>query len=289
MPALEAPVGGGARRRGAHEVRQPGEVLLGLQHQHPSPLVGEHVLAEQGAERSKPLVDGGEALPRNPVKPRSGPHEGRVEPLQHPRLLGREAEALALREQVVDAAEQGRVQEDRAAVPGQHRGDLALDRLERVAGMGAGEAEEHRRHPVEGAPGPLEGVDRVGERRRCRVAGDGRDLGAVLRQRPVEGRPEVVGGDPVERRQPERRHPGLEQRVGDHPLGAGPGLFRARQPFLPSRMSADAAGYPDLLRRILLDPEWMLRRLRETGMMAGSSTLSALAERFGFWNLEPAH
>jgi hypothetical protein len=195
-----SPRSAAARRRGAHEGRQAGEVLLGLEDQRVVPLVGEHVLTEPGAECSEPFGDGSETLPCSQIEPRASPYEGCVKPLQDPRLLGHEVEAFASREQVVDAAEQGRVQEDRAAMPSEHRRDLALYRLECVAGVRAGEPEEHRRHPGEAPPGPLEGVDGVGERRCGRGVGDGRNLGAMLCQRLLEGWPEVVGRYSVERR-----------------------------------------------------------------------------------------
>src|ERR1700757_3893712 len=42
-----------------HETRQPRQVLLALERERIGLLVGQHVLAERGAQTREPLVDGG--------------------------------------------------------------------------------------------------------------------------------------------------------------------------------------------------------------------------------------
>jgi hypothetical protein len=133
--------------------------------------------------------------------------------LQHPRLLRRQAELGAAREQRLDPPEQRRVHADLVAVPGQDRREIALQRLQRIVGMGAGQGAEHVPDAVERAAAALQRADRVVEAGLRRLGGDRLDLRGVLGQRPVERRPEVLGPDPRERRHVERLVPGREERV----------------------------------------------------------------------------
>ena len=55
--ALVAVLGGRLRRRRPHRLGQSGQVRLALQHQQKVLLVGQHVLAELGAQRRQPLGD----------------------------------------------------------------------------------------------------------------------------------------------------------------------------------------------------------------------------------------
>ena len=57
-----AALGGGGARGGAHEIGQAGEIGLAVEHQRVGLLVGQHVLAERGAERRQPLGDLGQPL-----------------------------------------------------------------------------------------------------------------------------------------------------------------------------------------------------------------------------------
>ena len=93
--------------------------------------------------------------------------------------------------------------------------DIALDRLDGVVGMRAREREKHVRHAAERAAGALQRLDGVGEIGLRLIAGDGRDLGLMRGQRRLEGRQEMPGLDPLERRRRERaRRPVLQQRIG---------------------------------------------------------------------------
>ncbi len=62
MLALLAVLRSRLRRRGPQRRRQPGQVLLALQHQQVVLLVRQHVLAELGAERCELLRDRRHAL-----------------------------------------------------------------------------------------------------------------------------------------------------------------------------------------------------------------------------------
>ena len=87
---------------------------------------------------------------------------------------------------------------------GEQRRHLALDRLDRVTGVGAGQHEEHAGDTVERAAALLQRRDGVVEARRGGIGGDRVDLGAVRGQRRIEGGTELVGRDGGEGRQAER-------------------------------------------------------------------------------------
>ena len=65
-------------------------------------------------------------------------------------------------------------------------------------------------------PAALQGLDRIGETGRVGRAGDRGDFGTVLGHPSVEGGREVLGPNAIERRQAERRGPGLEEGVFGH-------------------------------------------------------------------------
>ncbi len=104
-PALLRGHAGGS----ADTVRQAGQVRLAFEHQRIGLLVGEHILAEGGAQRRQPLVDGGESSLGGRRQRRAGALEIQVIALEHPLLLGRQAEPVARAVERVDAAEQRRV------------------------------------------------------------------------------------------------------------------------------------------------------------------------------------
>ena len=167
---------------------QAGEVVLGFEHQGIGLLVGEHVLAECGAERRQPLADRGEPLLVRGVEAGAGAAEGHVVALQHARLLGREAELAAALPQRLDAGEEAGMELDAVAVRREARRHLALDRLDGVVGVGAGEAMEHRGDVRQRPPAALQRRDRVGEARRLGLAGDRLDLGELLGHRRARRR-----------------------------------------------------------------------------------------------------
>jgi hypothetical protein len=133
--------------------------------------------------------------------------------LEHAFLLLAQFQLLALLEEGIDAGKQRRVLVDAHAVLGKARCQRPLDGLDVRVGVGGGKVEEHRRDAVEGAAGPLQGLDGVGERRRRLGAGNRRDLLAVDGKAAVERRHEVRDADAVERRHLERRRPRREQRI----------------------------------------------------------------------------
>ena len=95
LPGRPALLGRGARGR-AGEIRQAGEIGL-VEEQRVGLLVGQHVLAELGAEAREPLVDRGEPLLRRLVERRAGADEAGVVALEHARLLGASGRAPSRR------------------------------------------------------------------------------------------------------------------------------------------------------------------------------------------------
>ncbi len=176
-------------------------------------LVGEHVLAERGAERRQPSGDLRKSRPRLGVEARALAAEGDVVALQHPHLLGIEAERNAPREQVVHPAEQRLVQIKPTPMPGEQRRDLALDRLQGITCFGARQHMEDGGDLGQGSAAALKVADRVFE---CRWAGgvpDRRDFLPVQGQRPFEGRGEIADPDSSKGRNTEWAGPLLQQWV----------------------------------------------------------------------------
>ncbi len=200
-------------------LRQAVEIVGAVEHQLPSLLIREKVLAELGPERRKTLVDRCKACLVLGRQCTAGAGEADMVSLQHAGLLRRQAELVATPPQVVDAAKQLRVEVDRGGMTRQHRRDGHLDGLELVGGVGAGQVEEDGGDAVQRFAGTFHRLDGVGEARRLRIGGDRLDLRPVLRQSRIESRAVMFGPHRAERRRLERSRPRLEQRVGGNRHG----------------------------------------------------------------------
>ena len=199
-------------RCGAGEIRQADEVVF-AERQHIRLLVGEHVLAETGAKRREPVADVLQPLLRRGVEACPGAAEQRVVAFQHARLLACQAETRGVAMQRVELREQLFVEVNLIPVPGKFWRHVALDRLDRLAGVGAGQHIEHVADPHEQPARAFQRLDRVGERW-LRLSGrDDVDFGAVRGKRLLEGGREMLRRDRLQRRDPERRRPFGEQRV----------------------------------------------------------------------------
>ncbi len=197
----------------AHEVGQAGKLGFTRDGQREGLLVGEHVLAEGGAQGGKAFGDFGHALLRRTVEAGAGAAETGVVALQHALLLGIEAELVDVAHQRVDAAEQRRIGVDLVPMPGDLRRDLALELEQRVVGMGAGQEMEYVADLRQRPAGELQRRDGVGEARWRRIGRNGGDLGLVVVQRTRIGVPEVLGPDAVERRHLVGGGPLRQQRI----------------------------------------------------------------------------
>ena len=142
----------------------------------------------------------------------TGPHEVLVVALDDADLLGGQPGVAVLVDRV-DAGEQPGVEPDLVVVLGDPRRELLLEVPHPVVGHRAGEVREDVEHPLERAAGPLQRLEGVRERRLRRVVADRLDLGALLRDAGVEGRPVVLVPDPVEGRERERQVAGPQERV----------------------------------------------------------------------------
>ena len=168
-----AAVGGDARGAGGEKIRQPVEIGL-VQEQEPGFFVREHILAELGRKRRQPLGDRGQPRLGFGRGGRAGAGEIEMIAVEHAYPFGREPELHLLRFKRVDARKQSLVQVGFAAVARENSRNFALDRLQFVAGMGAGEIEKNVSHLVEAATAALKRLDRVGESRRLGIGGDRR-------------------------------------------------------------------------------------------------------------------
>ena len=193
------------------EIGQAGAVVLGRQLQRPGRLVGQHVLGELGAEAGQPLDDG--VHPRLGVGRElgAGADEGEAGALQQAPLLVIEAVLVGL--QRVDALKQPGVGVDGRAMGCELGRDVALDGLQRVVGIGAGEVEEHVGDAIQQPRAILQAEKRGLEPRRGGVLDQRRDLAAVGRQGGLEGRGEMLWANLGERRHRERGGPVGKQRV----------------------------------------------------------------------------
>src|SRR5262245_15130555 len=219
MLAGKGALGRRRARRLAHKVRQSRQIVLALEHERITLLVGEHILAERGAERREPLVDLSKPLARLGIERGTGALEHQVIALQHARLLGVEAKRLAALAERVDAAEQQLVEQDAVPVAGLTRRNLALDLEQRIVGVGARKHAKDPADPIQRAAGSLHRLDGVLERGRSRIARDRGDLGVMLRESAVVGRDEMIGVYTAKRRHTEGAAPFLEQGiVGGHLL-----------------------------------------------------------------------
>ena len=199
-------------RAGAGEVGQAVEIGF-VQDQRVGPLVGQHVLAELGPERREPLVDGGELVLCGLLQCRARAHEAAVVAIEHACLFGCQPEPIAAGVKVGDAGVERAVEIERVVVAGEQRRDVALDFLDLIAGIGAGQHEEHGLHLVERTAGALQLLNGVLKGGCFRIGGDCLDLGAVLRERRIEGRTEVLRRERAEGRQPEGTGPLGEQGI----------------------------------------------------------------------------
>jgi hypothetical protein len=176
-------------------------------------LVSKHVLAERGAELRQALDDLAQALLRCAVECGAGSAKRGVVALEHPLLLGGQAERVALPHQCIDAAEQRGIGAEFVPVAGDLRRQLALNLQERVVTVGADQEAEDLLDARQCPAAQFEGGDGINEVRRGRLAGDGVDLGLMFRERARIGGSEVPGLDGREWRDLIGRRPVFEKRV----------------------------------------------------------------------------
>jgi hypothetical protein len=149
--------------------------------------------------------------------------------LEETLLLRTEAERVASGVEDVDAAKQAVIEIDRAVMLGQNGRDLALDGLQGVIRIRAGQIEKGGRDAAEQSSASLKRDDRVLERRIRGVLRDGLHLATIFGHRGIERTAKTRPVDTVKWRRLERRRPGLEQRVASHE-GLAELAFRLARP-----------------------------------------------------------
>ena len=182
-------------------------------------------MAERSAERRQALHDFGKPLPCRLLQRSAGTTVVRVIALDDPFLFGIEPEPVGGLPDRIDPAEQGRVGADLIPVPGKARCHLALDRQQCIVGGCTGEQMEQVVDAFEALPAAFERINRVGQCRRRRVAGDGRDVRLMLGECACIGGREVLGGDTGERRNA-GASPVLQQWIAGERSGRGSAVGR---------------------------------------------------------------
>jgi len=168
--------------------------------------------ASRAADRD-PLVQGAEPFALGGIERSTRQDRLAVGALEQVGLVGLEAEFVAHAVQHADAREEARIQADRVAVGGEPRGELRLEGVDGLVGVGRTRVLEHGQHPSQQFARPFEGLERVLERRRGRVGGDGLDLGALLAHAELDRLAIVLGSHQREQRQPVGERTGFEERI----------------------------------------------------------------------------
>ena len=208
---------------GAQEIRKSGEIGFGLEHQHIVALVGEHVLAESGAERCEPLADLGQARLGRGLQVSAGAPEHGLIALQYTLLLIGQRQRCGFPEHVLDLSEQVAVQIDLVVMRREPWRDFALDRLDGIVGMSARQGEKHIHDLRQLAAGALQRGYGVFEVRLGRISEDRCYLCFVLRHGLCEGRQELLRHDVAEGRHLEFAYPGGKKWIGSGPGGPNRG------------------------------------------------------------------
>ena len=207
---------------GAHEIGQTGHISIVAQHQPVRGFIGQHVLAEARGEFGQALHDLAVAHLRCRGEPGSGAHEIKMNALQHAALFRVQLERAALFVQRVDARKQCGIGVDRVVVRCQARRHVALHGLQSRRGLAGRQVVKQRGNSIEQPATAVQRGNRVLETRGLRRPADARDIGQVLGERRVERRCKVRCLNVLERRQPMRRGPGLQQRIGGRQRHASP-------------------------------------------------------------------
>ena len=212
MPG-QATVRRGLRRGGAHEVGQASKIGLPLQRQLPARLIVQHILRKARRQLRQLFHDRGVTLAWALGQLRAGAHEVQVRALQQAALLGRQAQVGAARVQRVHAREEHTVGVHGAVVHRHRPGHRALHGLQHIAGGRGREVVEDRGHPLQRAPGAVEGGHGVVKARRRGLGAQRGEFGAVVLHGLAQRGLEVLGLQQRKGRQRVRGCPGRQQWV----------------------------------------------------------------------------
>ena len=197
----------------ANEIRQPGKFGFAFKDKLERLLVGQHVLAERGAQRREAFDDRGEAFFGRFIEARAGAAERGVVALDDALLFVGQVKRADVAHQRVDAAKKRAVGVDVIPMACHLRCDLTLDFQERVVAVRAGQHVEHVADAGERPAARLQRRDGVGEARRRRIGSDSGYFRVVLGDGACIGRAKMLGLDGIKRRNPVRGRPIGKKRV----------------------------------------------------------------------------
>ncbi len=176
-------------------------------------VLGQQVGAELHRVKRQFLVDRLETRLALLVEQGARTDEIAVGLLQQPHGVGIEVEFRAAVVDRLHFGEKPFVHADAVGVGGQQRHRLLLQGTQLLVALGFAQHAENQARLFQSQPRFVIGHDHVFERRFIVVRHDGFDLGVMQRHGALEGRHEVPGGDPVERRDAVGRFPGRKEGV----------------------------------------------------------------------------
>ena len=194
-----SPFSGGGPHRGQQPVGQPVQPVP-RNGQHIIALIRQHVLRELRGQDGQAGADLGHAGARRIRQARAGPVQIAQHQPHQARILGRQV--IGALGHGLDARMKARVHADAAAVIGQPRREVALQRLPGGVRIDGGQRVEDRQHPVQPFIGLFHRGDGVGEIGGGGIRRDRLDLRQRGGQFSVEGRGEILVRDQVEAGQP---------------------------------------------------------------------------------------
>ncbi len=218
--AVEPALTRGFRRGGASEIGQSFKIAL-AEHEAPFVLIVQYVLAEQRVQCCQAFGDLLHPRLLRGVEHGAVAHEAQVIALEQPQLIGRKVQLVAVPMERVDAGEQGGVERNSHEMRGEFGRVIAVDRVECVVGRTGGQVVKDAADPVEQPAAALHRFHGIGDTGRLVRSSNGGNLGVVLFHAAVESGRKMLRPDRRERRQLERRVPGLEKGVVGHALQIG--------------------------------------------------------------------
>jgi hypothetical protein len=210
-PAVEAPRTGRLAGRGTRAVVEPIELALVDEVQREVVRVGEEVLLEGRRQRRQLGVQLGQAGAGVGIERGAAEHGLAMDAFEQVRLVGIECQLVAHAVQQADPGEEPRVQPDGIVMGSEDRGELSLEGVDRLVGVGRARVLEDGQHPAQELARAFEREEGVLERRRRRIVGDGVDVGVLLAHAEFDRLPVVLRPYECEERQPVGEGAGFEE------------------------------------------------------------------------------
>ncbi|GJD69739.1 hypothetical protein MMMDOFMJ_2677 [Methylobacterium gnaphalii] len=205
MAMRAAALGRSLGSRLSQEGGQASQIILAVEWQRVTALVGQEVLAEPRAELCHAARNLGDPLLSLRAEIGAGAAEASAVAVEHAPLL--RAEAFGVGIDLRDPCPEIGIEVNRARMACELGPDLALYRLQSRIGVAAGEVEEGCCDAVELITSTLHGGDGVVEARRARIDGDCSDLRLMRLQSARESWPEMLWRNLFERCEPIGRRP----------------------------------------------------------------------------------